>query len=155
MKIGLFGSIASLLFSAVFTLQSCYSPEPFELPELVVEVPYVAQTDIAAFLGTSNAKLVFTKRDPRPRIFWSDLNRPSPTLIPLRVPADRDNYNADSPLISPDGNWVAYTMTGGGGAADLSKPISRDWIQLRTPYSLTRPAQIPIGGWIPATAACM
>ncbi|MBN1760706.1 MAG: hypothetical protein JW863_20425 [Chitinispirillaceae bacterium] len=64
---------------------------------------------VAAFFGTNRVKLVASKLTGRTlSLYYRDFSDVSGTWIPLERPAGRDGWQCESPLISPDGNWIVF-----------------------------------------------
>jgi hypothetical protein len=103
--------IVGALFLVFFS--SCYEPTKFELPEETAPAKkFVDKSAITAFLGTSNVKIAYvllSAVDGRRWAFWVDYNEAEPKPKQLKKPAGK-SLHADSPILSPDGKWVAYTL---------------------------------------------
>jgi hypothetical protein len=99
--------IAAVIVSCHFP----YDPEPFVLPEPPYMFP--SRTDIQTFFDTTNVKLAYTLRESSgPRtVYFVDFNDSAPSPKKLKKPAGKENINADSPLLSPDGAFAAYYLT--------------------------------------------
>ncbi|MBD3345924.1 MAG: hypothetical protein GF401_12750 [Chitinivibrionales bacterium] len=95
----------------------------------------VDKTTINQYFGTDTVKITFCKGTASGiSIFYIDYSEAAPQLRQLERPAGKGpQWICESPLISPDGNWVAYNCKIGNGAetneayiqelAEGSKPI--------------------------------
>jgi hypothetical protein len=97
-------------------LCSCYKPTPFVLPQQRYLFPLTS--DIATFLGKSptytNFKIAFAlTNNGSSNIYYVDFNDSAPTPKVLIKPAAGVNYDADKPMISPDGTFVTYGLLQG------------------------------------------
>jgi hypothetical protein len=61
---------------------------------------------VRAFFGTDSVKLVYAKGNPL-SLFYVDFHTGT-MPVPLAKPAGRETWATESPLISPDGNWIVY-----------------------------------------------
>ena len=105
------------LFTAALVL-SCgfpYDPEPFVLPEWPVSPYKFPSSDtIASFFNTHNVKIVYTLLENGTRVvYYVDFNDAAPAQKKLIKPSGRENIDADSPLLSPDGTFAAYYLIAG------------------------------------------
>jgi len=65
-------------------------------------------TSVHDFFGTDSVKVVLSKRSGGVQsLFVNDYGN-NAGLVPLQRPVDRDGWNCESPLVSPDGKWVVY-----------------------------------------------
>lgn len=105
-------SVAALISSCHFP----YQPEPFVLPDWPVS-PYVFpnKDTIASFFNTTNVKIAYALNveNGHRTVYFIDFNTPTPAPVKLIKPAGMENIDADSPLISPDGTFVAYSLITG------------------------------------------
>lgn len=63
---------------------------------------------VTAFFGTSKVKFAFAlKKNGFLSLFYVDFAIDSKP-VPLQRPSDRQNWDLESPLISPDGKWIVY-----------------------------------------------
>ena len=100
--------IAAIIVSCNFP----YKPEPFVLPEQPYNFP--SRTDIQNFFDTTNVKIAYTLKETGARtVYFVDFNDSAPSQKKLKKPAGKENINADSPLLSPDGTFTAYYLTNG------------------------------------------
>lgn len=68
-------------------------------------------SSISQYFGTRSVKYIYALRQNGSlALRYIDFNTNTPTSIPLSKPAKRENWNAESPSISPDGKWVLYQM---------------------------------------------
>ncbi len=104
--LGLFGFI---LFSCNFP----YQPKQFMLPEIPYKFPS-GQTIKAFTDQAQNVKLAYTILEGSRWIYYVDFSDTAPMPVKLKKPAEKKNLHADSPIISPDGSFVAYYLTQGG-----------------------------------------
>jgi hypothetical protein len=68
----------------------------------------IVKEDLVAYLGTSNARTLYSKSDFRLALYVVDYTTNDQTPRKLRKPKDRDDWHCESALFSPDGRWVAY-----------------------------------------------
>lgn len=69
---------------------------------------FIDKESVKSFFGTSNVKLVFSRKVGEIlSLFYIDFNNSS-TPIPLPRPDDKKQYNLESALISPDGKWILF-----------------------------------------------
>lgn len=68
----------------------------------------IHKASVEQFFGTTNVKLVYSTTGNGLTIFYVDFNDSIPQPIPLIKPETRENWDCVSPIISPDGNWIAY-----------------------------------------------
>ena len=101
----------SALLSIAFVL-SCrfpYAPEQFVLPEQPYKFP--SASEMQSFFGTSNVKIAYViKNNGYQTVYYFDNNDTARIHKNLLKPAGSENLNADSPLLSPDGSFVAYDL---------------------------------------------
>lgn len=64
---------------------------------------------VEGFFGTENVRLTYVN-DEQKIVFADFANGGLKKSIELKKPAKRSSWNIDSPLISPDGNFVVYNM---------------------------------------------
>ena len=95
-----------------------YSPATFQIPTRKPGLPYVAPRDsVRQFLSGSRAKLAYIEGLGRNRaIYFIDYTSDSTFPPPLRLhmPVEQDPslaYSVETPMISPDGKWVAYFIS--------------------------------------------
>ena len=66
---------------------------------------------IHTFFGTSHVKLVASKIENKVlSLYYRDFSGEDGRFIPLKRPIGRDDWDCESPLISPDGRWIAYNV---------------------------------------------
>jgi hypothetical protein len=124
------GACAALLWS-------CYQPTKYEAPDSndidTSRTYFVAGEKVAEFVGEKNVKLAYTLKGNQlgRRVYYVDLNTSNPQPKMLKVPAGKENINADSPLFSPDGNFVTYFMIkGNDGYGVYVQALSPDAVAL-------------------------
>jgi hypothetical protein len=94
------------------TIASCYSPTEFVAPEKDFIV--ASGSAITSFAEAEQVKISYTKKIGGVReVFFIDFSEADPVPVQLKKPAGFESKNADSPLISPDGKWVAYSILQG------------------------------------------
>jgi hypothetical protein len=106
-KLAISCSVACL----VLILQSCdfpYQPEQFIPPP--PEFTFISADSIKGFVGTDNVKIAFNRLS-NGQIYYIAF-KVSDTVKVLPKPAGKTG-NSDSPIISPDGNWVTYFIANG------------------------------------------
>lgn len=70
---------------------------------------FVKKELVQKFFGTTRFKFVYTLLNQGGTLFYIDYSSAeSPAPVPLKKPKGYESWYAHSPLISPDGNWVAY-----------------------------------------------
>jgi hypothetical protein len=69
---------------------------------------FATKATIQEFFGTTSLKFIYMLPDRGGALFYIDYSVDAPLPVPLRKPEGRESWYAESPLISPDGNWVAY-----------------------------------------------
>ncbi len=69
---------------------------------------------VEGFFGTKNVRLTYIEgdKDPQRKIVFVDYANGG-KAVRLQKPSDREDWNIDSPLISPDGKFVVYNMKKG------------------------------------------
>lgn len=91
---------------------SCYTPTEFELPsggDVSTKVYFVESSRVAEFVGEKNVKVAFVRSDGTTRrVYYADFSSSNAVPKALKKPADKADADPDSPLISPDGNFVTY-----------------------------------------------
>jgi hypothetical protein len=96
--------LAAAIVATIFC--SCYKPTPFVLPQQPYQFPDISV--ISKFLGTANAKIAFAlTNNGSSNIYYVDFNDSAPVPIMLIRPTGYPSANADKPMISPDGTFVA------------------------------------------------
>lgn len=75
----------------------------------------VDKETIRAFFGTDSVHYVFSKdlRGIGLTIYYIDYSQSSPQLVQIPRPQGKDGFDCESPLISPDGNWIVYNCKNG------------------------------------------
>jgi hypothetical protein len=69
---------------------------------------FVSKESVQSFFGTSDVKLVFSRKDgARLSLYYVDFNISS-SPVQLQRPADKAEYDLESALISPDGKWIVF-----------------------------------------------
>ncbi|MGA3051078.1 MAG: hypothetical protein ABSE00_04075 [Chitinispirillaceae bacterium] len=104
--------LAAAIVATIFCF--CYKPTPFVLPQQPYQFP--PASEISTFLGTTNTnfKIAYALTYNGPRdIYYVDFNDSAPAPKVLIKPAAGLNYDADKPMISPDGTFVAYGLLEG------------------------------------------
>ncbi|MBN2037608.1 MAG: hypothetical protein JW768_12775 [Chitinispirillaceae bacterium] len=70
---------------------------------------FVMREYVEQFFGTTQLKFVYVLPKRSGTLFYVDYSlEQGPVPIPLTKPVSREAWECESPLISPDGNWVAY-----------------------------------------------
>ncbi len=89
-----------------------YKPQRFELPE--IPSPFIPAIEISEFIGTDKVKIAYTLREEGSRfIYFVDFSANNQKPIRLKKPKGREALHGDSPIISPEGTFVAYYLTAG------------------------------------------
>jgi hypothetical protein len=72
----------------------------------------VDKATIQSFFGTTSVKVVYNFYSSAGRtgtsIYFIDYSQSTPVVTELRKPGGREDWTCESPLISPDGEWVVY-----------------------------------------------
>ncbi|MBD3319720.1 MAG: hypothetical protein GF350_01340 [Chitinivibrionales bacterium] len=107
-----------LVLFCSFLFVQCDSDYPYKPKQFVTPEPksaFIAKSDLASLIGKTDAKIVYTlEYQGRRTIYYVDFNDETPTAKKLKKPEGKELYHADSPLLSPDGEWVTYWMVKGG-----------------------------------------
>lgn len=107
--------VAAVMTAVIVACQFPYKPEQFVLPEWPVspyKFPSVSAID--SFFNTHNVIIAFTLYENDTRvIYYVNFNDAVPAQVKLKKPAGMENIWADSPLISPDGSFVAFYLIAG------------------------------------------
>jgi hypothetical protein len=70
---------------------------------------FIVKDQVRSFFGTTQCKFVYTLYNNGGTLYYVDYSADAdPAPIPLRKPAGRVSWLCDSPLFSPDGNWIAF-----------------------------------------------
>jgi hypothetical protein len=67
----------------------------------------VDNNSLLNFFGTNKVRFTYTLPSKSGSIYYIDFAK-SPVPIALPKPSDKETWTCHSPMISPDGNWVAY-----------------------------------------------
>jgi hypothetical protein len=118
----------------VLLVGSCnfpYQPERFVLPEVPYKFP--SGQSVRKFAGDAlKVKFAFTLNEGFRSVYFVDFQDPEPQPVKLKKTSAGVNLHADSPIISPDGSFVAYFLTQGGATVNgayiqrldaLSEPV--------------------------------
>jgi hypothetical protein len=76
------------------------------------ETGFCDKKTIADFFGTDSVKVVWAKGTPL-SLYYIDYGSDA-MLTQLVKPKDRENWITESPLISPDGEWIVYNCFSNG-----------------------------------------
>jgi hypothetical protein len=71
---------------------------------------FVSKENIRTFFGTTNVKIVYVVRINGLTVHFIDYNDSNPKPYILKKPPLQQDWNCESPLISPDGNWVTFNF---------------------------------------------
>ena len=77
-------------------------------PQWNAENGFVDRESIREFFGTYDVVIAYTRNENGMTLYYIDYNETNPAPVRLLKPADKQTWKAESPLISPDGKWVAY-----------------------------------------------
>ncbi|MBN1307929.1 MAG: hypothetical protein JXA18_08435 [Chitinispirillaceae bacterium] len=69
---------------------------------------FADSASVASFFGTSKVKVVVGKTEGNILSLHYRDYAANNRLVPLKRPANRTDWNCESPLISPDGRWTAF-----------------------------------------------
>ncbi len=101
-----------------FSYPHIWLPDSLSSTELVEspdfdENGFLKKDQIVRFFGGENVKIAFSRKVQSRTIFYLDYSRNnSPSPVPLQKPEGYSNWDCNSPLISPDGDWVTYHCYG-------------------------------------------
>lgn len=84
------------------------------VPEYNLATGFIIKSQIQQFFGTTNVKIVYSVRTSGLSVYYVDYNDINPKPVALVKPKGKEIWDCESPLISPEGNWVVYNC-----AADL------------------------------------
>jgi hypothetical protein len=68
----------------------------------------VTKQSIQEFFGTTTVKAVYSLRRNGLSLYYIDYSESVPHPVTLIKPTGKESKDCESPLISPDGNWVTY-----------------------------------------------
>jgi hypothetical protein len=102
-----------LLGCGILSCRFPHQPTQFVLPQNPYTFP-IAKTVLDWADSAINVKIAFTLRDGSRAVYFVDFNDMSASLKKLKKPAAKTDFNADSPIISPDGRFVTYYLIQGG-----------------------------------------
>lgn len=71
------------------------------------------ESTVEGFFGTKNVRLTYadgSDGDPQNIVFIDYAHGGKSKAVKLKKPADRSNWKVESPMISPDGNFVVYNV---------------------------------------------
>jgi hypothetical protein len=93
-----------------------YEPKQFVLPQPNFIFP--TRSEIQNFIGNDspNVKIAYTLKSSVRDVYYIDYHDYNDSAFyprKLKKPSGKENLHADSPLISPDGSFVAYYLTAG------------------------------------------
>ncbi len=77
---------------------------------------------VRAFFGTKDVKIVWSKQEKMHFIDYSA----QATVTSCNETSPLEGYYFDSPLISPDGEWIAYNLTDGKDCRAYVRPLAAD-----------------------------
>ncbi|MBN1983149.1 MAG: hypothetical protein JW795_16565 [Chitinivibrionales bacterium] len=71
---------------------------------------FVKKEDVVTFFGTDRVKLVYAKKKGGGilSLYYIDYSSSTVTIEEILKPEGKENAECESPLISPEGNWVTY-----------------------------------------------
>jgi hypothetical protein len=70
---------------------------------------FIIKEYVQQFFGTTQFKFVYSMPERVGTLYYIDYSvAGEPVPVPLPKPAGRETWSCASPLVSPDGNWVAY-----------------------------------------------
>lgn len=69
---------------------------------------------VKSYFGTDSVKVVYARKNEGLALYYIDYTSSDASPIKLAKPAGRESWDIESPLISPDGNWVVYNCNGQG-----------------------------------------
>ena len=124
--------LSALAFSTVFTALA-RSSRPSSRLQLL---PQLAKYDVLGWLG-SDALLVIPDGSPDRATDAAIFRLQTHAFHPLPPLPELPPFTASEPVPSPDGNWVLYKESEGGGPENL-KPYATRWRLMRTDGGETR-----------------
>jgi len=69
---------------------------------------FISQESVQSFFGTSDVKLVFSRKDGVSlSLYYVDFSSSS-SPVQLKRPTDKPEFDLESALISPDGKWIVF-----------------------------------------------
>jgi hypothetical protein len=71
---------------------------------------FADRESIKDFFGTYNVKIAYSVIENGLTIYYMDYNNANPSPVKLPKPSDKSDWKAESPMISPDGNWVTFNI---------------------------------------------
>lgn len=71
---------------------------------------FVPRDSIRAYFGTDSVKIAYSLYRNGLTLFYVDYCDGKVDTVQLAKPSDKLDYNAESAMISPDGNWVVYHL---------------------------------------------
>ncbi|MBN1130364.1 MAG: hypothetical protein JXA71_15335 [Chitinispirillaceae bacterium] len=70
---------------------------------------FATKATVQEFFGTTNVKCIYMIPERVGTLYFIDYSGSGdPVPVPLRKPEGKEQWYCESPLISPDGNWVVY-----------------------------------------------
>ncbi len=67
--------------------------------------------NVRGFIGSKSGKLAFNKKkNSRQTLYWIDFSKDSLVVNDVQKPLGKENYRAENPMISPDGNWMVFNF---------------------------------------------
>ncbi len=72
---------------------------------------FIDRNSIKEFFGTTSVKVVYSLPKNGLTVFYIDYNDSVPAPIALVKPDGKEAWDCESPLISPEGNWITYNCS--------------------------------------------
>ena len=88
---------------------------------------FINSEAVMSYFGTLKVKVVVSKLVGKVQsLYYRDFSDTNRQLEPLIRPANRDGWHCESPLISPDGQWIAYNVISGKKYATYIQKLSTE-----------------------------
>jgi hypothetical protein len=103
----------------IFFIMSCdigwpYRPEEFKIPAPDLIDDFINRDSLADFTGIDADSIIFVftlqLNNGGRTIYFVNFKEAIPVALRLKKPADKPDWDADSPLLSPDGKLVTYYL---------------------------------------------
>ncbi len=118
------------------------NPKPVDSPAYD-ENGFIDRKSVEAFFGTSKVKLVYSKLvNGSYTLFFIDYSDSKPRPVMLPKPSGAGDFALESPMISPDGNWIVYNAAyriNGSNYASYAQQLRAG----STPYPVSENAAAP------------
>jgi hypothetical protein len=82
--------------------------DPAVNPEYDPATGFIKKSSLQQFFGTTNVKIAYCLLKTGLTLYYIDYNDSIPRPRELAKPEGKETWTCESPMISPEGNWVAY-----------------------------------------------